>query len=258
MPGAAQINVLLDLQAWPTVDERTYLYGAGVTPAQYRRVAWAARRAAFGWHAALVVTASALLGVLLRVDSKDAEFLVALFSTMAVASATVAVLLLRGSLTARTRLLVSAARCARFVVLLGPNPPRGHNLQFHRDRVRTDRSFRRRQLENLAWAISRDAGRVNATAPRSGGPGSVLLWFGDNPCDPPRRPTLSAVVAEVVAAAAHPESPIPATAFAPAARFSTPSPRRRVASRLRDTLGGALATGVLVAIVSVVLRIWVH
>jgi hypothetical protein len=258
VPGAGQVNVLLDVRAWPTADERKYLRDIGVTPVQYRRLAWAARRAALGWHAALVAMSSLSLGVLLSIGSADAGYLVGFFSAVTTASATVAALLLKSSLSARTRLLVSAARCARFVVLLGPHPPRGYNLRFLRDRVRTDRSFRRRQRENLAWAISRDAGRVNAAAPCSGGLGSVLLWFGDNPCDPRRRPTLSSVVVDVVAAAAGPDALIPTTMFAPAARFPTPSPRRRIASRLRDTAGGALVTGVLVAIVSAVLRIWFH
>ncbi|RLK54862.1 hypothetical protein [Actinokineospora cianjurensis] len=50
---------------------------------------------------------------------------------------------------------------------------------------------------------------------------------------------------------------VPHTQFAPAARFRTRSPQGRVLRQARALGSGALATGVLVAVLAAVLRIWI-
>ncbi|WP_162834235.1 hypothetical protein [Amycolatopsis circi] len=161
--------------------------------------------------------------------------------------------LLNGS--PRRRLMVSVGRAARLVLLLDPRAEqswRGRVLQSYLAEPRV----RRRHVEGVAWALTRDTAILTGQDAAAGMTvGELLLWFAENPADRRRRPVLGIYVAELAAAAAGGYS-IPHAQFMPAARFRTRSPREPALRRLRSFVGGALATGIVVAIVTAVLRLW--
>ncbi len=155
----------------------------------------------------------------------------------------------------RDRLLASAARCTRLLCALAPPTPRaGLDLVFAR-RLKSP-TYRRRRVAAVAWALTRDTARLTGQPVSAGATvGELLLWFDENPADRRRRPIVGAYLAELVAAAAR-ETAIPHAQFAPAARFRTRSPREAAARRLRAAATSPLATGVFLAVVATLLRVW--
>jgi hypothetical protein len=169
--------------------------------------------------------------------------------------------------------MVSAYRSLRLVNALSPNPTPGavrmtaELLTLERragtrrrdeifERLLLDPRHRRRVVAGLAWALTRDTAKMSGCSTTQGSTtGEVLLWFADNPADPRRRPIVVAYLGELVSAVADHE-PIPHAQFAAASRFRNRSPRERVLRQARTFFGGALFTGVLVAIVTAVMRIW--
>jgi hypothetical protein len=178
------------------------------------------------------------------------------------------------SISVRSRLLASAVRCVRLIRASCPDPVPGA-AQFSykspiyfdlkgkhgRDRffellVRNPR-HRQRVTAGIAWALTRDVARLTG---RPAGKvitlGEVLLWFAENPADPRRRPIVAAYLSELITDVAN-NVAICDTDFFPAARYRIRSPRERAIRRLRSLVTGAVATGILVALASAVLRIWI-
>lgn len=157
----------------------------------------------------------------------------------------------------RRRLLASIGRAVRLVLLLDPRAASPSPFSRAVRPYLADPGFRRRRVEGVAWALTRDTARFTGSEPSAGmTAGEVLLWFAENPADPRRRPVLSAYLVELATAVAS-GAAIPAAAFLPATRFRTRSPREPLLRRLRTLGGGALATGIIVAAVTAVLRIWI-
>ncbi|MFD2470089.1 hypothetical protein [Amycolatopsis silviterrae] len=240
----------------PTIEERQMLADNGVSRAQLTRVFLATFRQA----SAVLLGALALLAMLIAFQleylEKPPAPVVRLVLPFALLAAAGCAVLSVASLSPRTRLLVSAARCARLILLLDPRAaqqplPRAFGPRF------ANPVFRRRRVAGVAWAVTRDSARLTGKPATDGMTvGELLLWFAETPGDRRRRPVLVGYLAELTAAAAA-GAPIPGAHFAPAARFRTRSPREAALRLLRTLVGGALTTGIVLAVLTALLRLWI-
>ncbi|WP_406636682.1 hypothetical protein [Amycolatopsis sp. WGS_07] len=241
----------------PTPEERQLLAGNGVSRAQLKRISLAAFRQA----GAVTLGALALIGTLLAFQfqylAKVPVPVVRLVLPFALLAAAGSAVLAMASLSPRTRLLVSAARCARLILLLDPRAAQ-QPLSLEFGPHFANPVFRRRRVAGVAWALTRDSARLTGNPATDGMTvGELLLWFAETPADRRRRPVLVGYLAELTAAAAS-GAPIPSAQFAPAARFRTRSPREAALRRLRTLVGGALTTGIVLAVLTALLRLWIR
>lgn len=170
-------------------------------------------------------------------------------------AAVLAIILTIPSSKPRVRLLASAARCTRLLCTLAPNK-RLIDLDFVFSQWLNNPIYQRQRVAAAAWALTRDTARLTGQPVSTGATvGELLLWFGRNPSDKRRRPIVGAHLAELITATANWKA-IPHADFAPAARQRTRPPRREVLRQLRATVTGTLATGVVLALVSALLRVW--
>lgn len=249
IPGLATYSLLTTTMRR---QERQYLEDLGVAPADLEQVnlaMWAQGTIAPMWMFAVVVVTNnfALPGLgpaLFSIPTNVALLAVIPAAFMAIMA-----------LSTRARLLASAARCARLLCVLAPTTPlRGLDVELAR--WLESPAYRRRRVAAVAWALTRDTARLSGRAASAGATvGELLLWFGENPADKRRRPIVGPYLAELMIAAAR-ETPIPHAQFAPASRCRSRSPRELALRQLRTTVTSALATGVLLAVVVAVLRVW--
>ncbi|QKV74115.1 hypothetical protein [Amycolatopsis sp. Hca4] len=239
--------------------EKKLLIEIGVSRKNCRRANWAMMRS--GLAAYLTLLALSLWIFLALPERRPSnpsvtpivtrgDFIIAAFLTTAMA-----VWLFDNSAYPRKRLLASCARCVRLVHLLRPTEPL-HGIDLLCAKWLADPQFLRRRVVGLAWALTRDSGRLNGNSSDGGVTmGELLLWFAESPADRRRRPTICPQLGELITETAS-GGLIPQIAFSPAARFRSRSPRDRLFRWLRTFAGGALATGIFVAIVTAALRVW--
>ncbi|EOD69676.1 hypothetical protein [Amycolatopsis vancoresmycina] len=263
----------------PRLTESVYLGKIGVPPAAVKAATTALWRQGTTWVFSVSAFALCATFVLNRVQNvlqistsplDPVDYFVLTFTYFGLLAAAYGV----RSLSIRSRLLASSVRCARLVRAMCPDPsPDATQLAIesftHLD-LRGSRGrdplfqlllrnprHRHRTTAGVAWALTRDtahlSGRSVGTATTLG---EVLLWFAQSPRDPRRRPIVAAYLAELITDVAN-HAPIRDADFTPAARYRTRSPRERAVRRLRSLATGALTTGILVALVAAVLRIWV-
>lgn len=270
--GAASFYLLIFLAR---VSEQTYLNSIGVSEDAEGTASEAMLMQAFAYWfgTGTLITAGIfspnwLWGVPPPADQARMQvlFLIFIFTAMLLCAAF--------GFTAENRLLASAFRAARLLRALSPDPLpspsrmtvetllfRRRRGTHHRDRMfqlilRNARN-RQRVVAGVAWALTRNTARLTGRPAEAGATGGeLLLWFAENPQDRRRRPIVSAHLAELMNAVTQ-EELLPHAQFFPANRFRNRSPRQRILLRVRGLANGALATGVLVAIVTAVLRIWI-
>ncbi|MEV4057370.1 hypothetical protein AB0J55_39725 [Amycolatopsis sp. NPDC049688] len=262
----------------PRFTESVYLETIGVPPTAVRAATTALWRQGTTWVFSASAVALCATFVLDRAQIstsplRPVNYFVLTFTYFGLLAAAYGV----RSLSVRSRLLASSVRCARLVRASCPAPsPDATQLAIEsfthldpldpRGRLGRDRIFqlllrnprhRQRTTAGVAWALTRDiahlSGRPVGTATTLG---EVLLWFAQSPHDPRRRPIVAAYLAELITDVAN-NAPIRDADFTPASRYRTRSPRERAVRRLRSLATGALTTGILVAFVAAVLRIWV-
>lgn len=240
--------------------ERRYLYDLGVTARHLRQITRASYYQTASMVACYFTFSGVLVAVSLGIPFKTNVVIAAVVVTPFLALAR----LVWASLTTQNRILASVVRCVRLLILLhlpvAPGTERGRRIyiapQLTDERALRNQAYVRRRMQGVAWALTRDSARLTGRPVAAGGTvGEVLLWFADNPADRRRRNIVSPYLVELVTAVAD-GAPIPEAQFAPAARFRTRSPRARILQQLRSTLSGALATGVVVAVLTALLKIW--
>ncbi|MGW5724421.1 hypothetical protein ACWEVP_50255 [Amycolatopsis sp. NPDC003865] len=259
-PQWARADIAIDALRLPRRYVRRHLRDLGVPCEQLRQLRFAAYRHSAGRAlaaVALYITAMQLTGLVVGPPTRALQ----VFQLFAISGgiAAAATAMLSDHLRPRARLLTAALRTAELALLLNPSAPDRlpDGAASFRRRVRRDPEFRRRLVAKTAWILTRDTARVNSAPARPGGLGHVLLWYSANPRDPRRGPILTACLLEFFAAATDADQPIPHPDFTPAARYPTLSPRSRLLQNLRDIGSGALVTGVVVAVVTALLKLWV-
>jgi hypothetical protein len=238
----------------PTPSENSYLRDIGIPEGTRHRLWRATARQGIGAELTLLSATAIYFFLISQVDSDFPEVVTRIAAAFSAGSAAMAGILLYSSLSPYTRLLVSVARCTRLLFILedGVRHPFDHIVG--KD-VITHIYFRRR-IAGVAWALTRDTALINGNQTSAGSTvGEILLWFADSPYDRRRRPILGAYLAELIAAVDN-NTTIPEADFAPAARFRTRSPRDRLLRQLRAVAGGALTTGIAVAVISALLKFW--
>ncbi|MEV6825661.1 hypothetical protein [Amycolatopsis sp. NPDC051102] len=238
-------------------EEVRYLAYIGVAEANRRRLILASFRQYLAECIAILSLFAGVVAVQMQFEAttrgSEESRLIAGGASIA---AIVAAILASTSLSPRTRLLVNIVRCTRLMLLLGSREQMTSyepELVGHLDQP----GFRRRRVAGVAWALTRDTARLTGISPASGATvGELLLWFAECPADRRRRPILSEHLVCLTNAVAE-DAAIPSAQFAPAARLRNQSPRARVLRRLGSLGSGALVTGIVVAIITAILRLWV-
>jgi len=152
----------------------------------------------------------------------------------------------------RTRLLISATRCARLLVLFRDDPV-DPDLRWFRFKMR-DPLYRRRRIAGLAWALTRDQARLTGRSAAEPGLGEVLLWYAESPREARRRAIFSGYMVEIITAL-NTGATVPDVQFPPAKRFATRSPRTRFVRVLRTVFTAALTTSIIAAFVTALLKL---
>ncbi|UJW36906.1 hypothetical protein L3Q67_45390 (plasmid) [Saccharothrix sp. AJ9571] len=152
----------------------------------------------------------------------------------------------------RIRLLISATRCIRLLLLFRDNPV-DPDLRWYRFKMR-NHLYRQRRMAGLAWALTRDQARLAGRSTAEPGLGEVLLWYAESPHEARRRAIFSGYMVEMITAISTGET-VPDVQFPPAKRFATRSPRSRFARLLRTIVTAALTSSIIAALLTALLKL---
>lgn len=233
--------------------EKKYLNELGVPRSARGRVARAMLAQGI-WNSTALMSLIFWLLFLSELGDKNPPSVTGDVLAVTIGATALAVVSSAAVLSPRQRLLASVGRAVRLLSAVSPTaPPRGFDLLYAR--WLSNPHFRRRRVVGVAWALTRDTAKLTARPVTDGDTvGELLLWWAALPADARRRPVVSAVLVEVLNSL-ETGIPLPHAQFGPAARFRSRSPRERVGRQIRTLAGGALTTGVLIAIATAVLRL---